>query len=250
MKRNTTDTFPIPDCLANKQKLETGHGFDQVFSIARVEKQNTACTFSEQKIGDQSPDLLGMQCEEVRVGVSSKVNFSKLTPAEQRLRYLNQAQEIKKLRRKLRKYSGQKGRREDSLLQKAIEKIKSAKHELDDQKMLVENLVQAINTGKLQPNTLGYNQVSTILRDVLGLACPDSKFAITLPEKLIPISSIEYDIYKKLPCTPGILRAMVGREQKGVEDPSELLRALHIQVFAGIQEGRIEIYKGREECPK
>ena len=123
MKRNLTDAFPIPPCLAAKHKLESDISSDHIFNIARVEKASTAGTVTEPKLGDQSPDLLGIQCEQVRVGVSSKVNFSKLTPTEQRLRFINQAQEIKRLRRKLRKYSGQKGKREDSLLQRAIDKV-------------------------------------------------------------------------------------------------------------------------------
>ncbi len=237
----------MPDCLAHKQKLESDSNSDQVFSIARVEKPGMTGSISEQKTGDQSPDLLGLPCEEVRVGVSSKVNFSKLTPAEQRLRFINQAQEIKRLRRKLRKYSGQKGKREDSLLQRAIDRVRTAKHELEDQKCLIENIAKAINSGRLLPGTLGYSQICTILRDVLGLPCPESKHSINLPEKTIPISQTEYEVYKKLPCTPGVLRAMIGREQRGVEDPSELLRALHIQVFANIQNEMYGIGKGRDQ---
>ncbi len=235
MKRSCdyiVDPEPLPSL---KQKLVgSDNSSDQIFSIARIDRNGTVGSMTEIKPGDQSPDLINLRCEKVRVGVSSKVNFSKLTPNEQRLRFLNQAEEIRHLRKKLHKYSAAKGKKEDSALQKAMERVKSAKCELEDQRLLVENLLKAINTGKLVPNTLAYNQICTILRDVLPVPCPQSAFALKLPEKSIPISKVEYDEYSKLPCTPAVLRALVGREQQSAEDPSELLRALHIQVFASI----------------
>jgi len=243
MKRNSTET-PLSDeqisVMSTKNKLETNvPGFEHIFSIARVDKNSTTGTLTENKLGDLTPDTCGIPCEKVRVGVSSKVNFSKLTPREQRLRFLNQADEIRRLRKKLRKYSGNKGRKEDSVLQKAIDKLRVAKFEIEDQKQLVENLIKAINSGKLVPNTLAYNQICTILRDLLALPCPESHHAIRLPEKTIPVSKLEYEEYMKLPCTPAVLRALVGRGQVGVEDPSELLRALHIQIFSSLSQTKM-----------
>lgn len=221
--------------MATKQKLcGLDSNADQIFSIARIDRSSTAGSLTELKQGDQSPELGTIRCEKVRVGVSSKVNFSKLTPGEQRLRFVNQAEEIRHLRKKLRKYSAGKGKKEDSTLQRAVDRVRAARFELEDQKLLVENLLKAINTGKLAPNTLPYDQICTILRDVLSLPCPVSPYAIKLPEKSVAISKTEYDAYAKLPCTPTVLRALLGREQTAVEDPSELLRALHIQVFADI----------------
>jgi len=234
MKRVCPDTFTLPPTLATKQKLETEQGFNQVFNVAQAENRSSALSHAETRPGDCSPDLVE-QCDEVRVSASSKVNFSKLSPAEQKQRFLNQAQEIKRLKRKIRKYSAQKGKKEDTILQKAVDKIKIARHEIDDQKYLIENLLKAINTGKLTPGSFSYCQICTILRDLLNLPCPESRHTITLPEKSIPISTVEYDVYKNLTCTPGVLRAMVGREQHGPEDPSELLRALHVQVFASME---------------
>ena len=235
MKRVSADTITCTVPVCTKFKLESNeHPFDQVFSIARVDKNYTAPTMTENRIGDLSPDLLGPIPEKIRVGVSSKVNFSKLTQKEQHLRFLNQAEEIRMLRKKLRKYTGSRGKKEDSMLQSAINKLKPVKFELEDQKLLVENLIKAINTGKLVPNTLAYNQICTILRVALGQPCPEAKYTIKLPEGTIPISKVEYEEYMKLPCTPGVLRSLIGKEQCGTEDPNELLRALHIQIFSNI----------------
>jgi hypothetical protein len=235
MKRISADNITRTMPEVAKYKLESNeHPFDQIFSIAHIDKNSTAPTMTAGQPGDISPDPLAPIPEKVRVGVSSKVNFSKLTPKEQRLRFLNQAEEINKLRKKFKKYSSNKGKKEDSMMQTAIDKLKVAKYELEDQKHLVENLIKAINTGKLVPNTLAYNQICTILRTVLSLPCPEAKYTIKLPEGTLAISKVEYEEYMKLPCTPAVLRTLIGKEQLEREDPNELLRALHIQIFTNI----------------
>jgi len=225
-----------------KCKLEsTDTGFSQIFTIARVEKGSTGdisgTTHSEIKTAD-----LCAEADKLRVGVSSKVNFSKLTSKEQLERFKNQAQEIRRLRKKLAKSMAAKSKKPNSEIQKALEKVKFAKHELEDQQFLVENIVKAVNSGVLLPNTLAYNQICTILRNLLGTQGASSKYMVRLPECTVPISTLEFEEYSKLPCTPGVLRALLGKEQRGVEDLSELLRALHLQAFKNImfsQQGKL-----------
>ena len=228
MKRNSAETS-IP-ASSNKGRAESADQcFGQIFSIARVEKCSTG-----DLSGTTPSDSKGIDSDRLRVGVSSKVNFSKLTSKEQLQRFQNQAHEIKRLRKKLTKCMNSKGKKESTELQRAVERIKVTRHELEDQGYLIENVVKAINTGKILPNTLPYNQICTILRGLLSIQCPQSKCNIKLPEATIPISTLEYEEYSKLPCTPGVLRSLIGKEQKGVEDLSELLRTLHLQAFRNI----------------
>ena len=235
MKRNSSDSLTGTPLACTKYKAErVDQGLGQVFSIARIEKSSTADASAANQIDSKNSDVLEPEPDKVRVGVSSKVNFSKLTAKEQRLRFQNQAQEIKKLRKKLSKYMSNKGKKENSELQKAMERIKSSKHELEDQSLLIENVVKAINTGKILPNTLPYNQICTILRDVLSIRSPSYKYSIRLPEGVVPISCVEYEEYMKLPCIPAVLRSLVGREQRNSEDLSELLRALNSRALSNI----------------
>ena len=235
MKRNSSDSITGGLASCTKYKVETNEQpLGQIFSIARVEKISTADASAQNFADIKSPDSLEHESDKIRVGVSSKVNFSKLTPKEQYIRFSNQAQEIKRLRKKLGKYTNSKGKKESSELQKAIEKVKSAKYELEDQSQLIENIIKAINSGKVAPNTLAYNQICTILRDVLAIQCPDSKYSIKLPEGTVPISCVEYEEYAKLPCTPAVLRSLIGREHRVIDDLGQLLRALHTQALTSI----------------
>lgn len=234
MKRLFAISFHEPEALVTKHKYgEKKPG--RIFSISRIERQNVSNSIMEQKSINPSYDTSNnpiltssKESKEVRVGVSSRVNFCKLTLAEQRERFVNQGQEIRRLKMKFRKYRKSTKSCKNVLLQKALEKIRKVKHDLEDQRHLLENLSAAIISGRLGSNSLGFSQISTIIRDLLGLDSPESRYFIDLPEKTIPISSIEYENYKKLPCTSAILRKILGREQKTTDDPKELLNSLSI----------------------
>ena len=150
---------------------------------------------------------------------SSKVNFSKLNRAEQERRYINQKQEIKKLKKQLRNYTKKNGN-------KALQHLYT--NELTDERLLLENMCRAVISGKLVPNTLAYNQICTILRDILQIPYTNKGYLISLPDKKLNISSIEYEAYSKLPFTDSILLRMIGREGREQEDPFKLL-----QIFSG-----------------
>ena len=165
----------------------------------------------------------------VRVGVSSKVNFTKLSTKEKYLRYHNQANEIACLRKSLRQYvSGGKKPRPD--VAKVLDKLKGYKHELEDQADLVLNLTRALSSGKLVPNSLAYNQICTILRDVLAISYPSCKHHIRLPETTVAVTSQEYSQYSELPCTAQIFRLLIGRKQEPLQGPEQQLLSLHRQM--------------------
>lgn len=153
-----------------------------------------------------------------RITASSKVNFSKLSPKEQKMRYINQKSEIKHLRRKLQKIE-----RSSKSFQNELNQVQDP-----EQKELIESLCKALITGKLKPNTLGYNQVCTILRDVLQIPCNGTSCSISLPDKELSISYIEYENYARVSWSDSILMKMLGRKEVTREDPLTML-----QIFSG-----------------
>lgn len=214
MKGNSTETTTFTNLA--KCKAETSdQSLNQIFTIARIEK------------GMELPES-----DKLRVGVSSKVNFSKLTSKEQLQRFQNQAQEIQRLRRRLSKLMLAKGKHEITDVQKAIDKVKAYKYELDDQRFLVENIVKGIIERTIAPNTLAYNQICTILREALHISPQETKYTIKLGETELPISILEYEVYTKLPCTPAVLHTLLGKQQEQPDNLGELLRVLNLQAFA------------------
>lgn len=157
--------------------------------------------------------------KEERIKVSSKVNFSKLSPAEQKLRYINQRNEIERLTKELELYTDK-----DNQMQEALNHIET----LPEQKLLLESLCRGIIKGKLKPNTLAYNQISTILRDSLEMPSSETGCYINLPDKKLQISPLEYNLYSAIPCTDSILLNIIGREKEGLSNPLELF-----QLFSG-----------------
>lgn len=152
-----------------------------------------------------------------RITASSKVNFSKLSSKEQKMRYINQRNEIRHLRRRLAKIESN-----SRLFQSELNQIQ------DPEKLLIENLCKALINGKLKPNTLGYNQVCTILRDILQIPCIGNSCSISFPDKELDISFIEYENYSKPSWSDSILLKTLGRKEMIHEDPLTML-----QIFSG-----------------
>lgn len=156
-----------------------------------------------------------------RVSASSKVNFSKLNLTEQKLRYINQKNEIKLLKNQLQKHlTKDKTSFQDSLSASDIY--------TPPYRTLLQTLCKALINGNLLPNTLAYNQICTVLRDLLQIPYSGQDYFISLPDKKLDISAIEYEEYSKIPCADPILLKIIGREQKQTADPFTLL-----QIFSG-----------------
>lgn len=172
--------------------------------------------------------------EEIRIGASSKVNFSKLSAEEQRYRYINQAVKVQKLKAQIKSLIKTKGKRINQSLRKAHEKLRNAKHEIEEHKFLLDNLLKAIISEQLGPNTLGYCQICTILRDVLGLPCEGSEHFLKLPERTISITSLEYKMYKDMMLGPEELRTIIGLPQLEEKDPGTKLRNLNMSMLSKI----------------
>jgi Zn-finger domain-containing protein len=120
----------------------------------------------------------------------------------------------------------------DEDLQKALKRLQEADDHLTylvenvylmDQRQLLERVTAAIGSHRLKLGTLPYNQIATILHDISELESPNSLYAIKLPDKTIPISAIEFEVYQKPYCTDKILRNILGREQNSIGGANELL---------------------------
>eukprot|EP00826_Nyctotherus_ovalis_P016388 TRINITY_DN1473_c0_g2_i1.p1 TRINITY_DN1473_c0_g2~~TRINITY_DN1473_c0_g2_i1.p1 ORF type:complete len:238 (-),score=27.67 TRINITY_DN1473_c0_g2_i1:206-919(-) len=176
---------------------------------AKSEKMTNPHSLHEHQHNDSSET----HGEDVRVGASSKVNFTKLSPEEQRFRYISQLYRIQKLKTQLKSYIQAKGKRVHQSLKKTHERLQRSKHDREGQKLALNDLFEGIITGRLAPNTLGYNQICTILRDVLEISGERNHHELRLQEKSIPISTLEYTAYKEMLLGQEELRAVVGRLQ-------------------------------------
>eukprot|EP00826_Nyctotherus_ovalis_P055903 TRINITY_DN7478_c0_g1_i12.p1 TRINITY_DN7478_c0_g1~~TRINITY_DN7478_c0_g1_i12.p1 ORF type:complete len:223 (-),score=56.35 TRINITY_DN7478_c0_g1_i12:111-779(-) len=212
MKRNSAETTSNSSTPHAELKTKSPN---QIFTIVRIER------------GAESGRV-----NKLRVGVSSKVNFSKLTSKEQLQRFRNQEQEIQQLRRRLGKLMLSKGKHVASDLRRAIDRVKYHKYELADQKLLIENVIKGITRKAIVPNTLAYNQICTILREALKLSPLEAKHSIKLDSVEVPISLLEYEVYSKLPCTPAVFHAFLGKELECTENIGQLLRTLNVEAFA------------------
>lgn len=189
-----------------------------IFEVTQVDPKNSL----SQSPRTSKPGEVKARLKRGRVSASSKVNFSKLNPAEQKLRYINQKNEIKLLKKQLHK---ELAKDSNTSLQGSlpVSDINAPPY-----RSLLQTLCKALISGKLLPNTLAYNQISTILRDVLQIPHSGQGHFISLPDKKLEVSSVEFEEYSKIPCTDPTLLKIIGREQKQLDDPFALL-----QIFSG-----------------
>jgi hypothetical protein len=231
MKRNWTQTH-TSGLFQSSSLSEGGHGHTTPGEHSKTVHQPPSPVLdrlSNVHPTDSSQDEGDPKNSKIRVGVSSKVNFTKLSRREKYMRYHNQAHEIKKLRKKFAQYSHCDTRKPRADVLRAADKAKTYKPDMEDQAEIVENLVHAVKTRVLLPGTLGYNQICTILRDVLHLSYPDWKYQLKLPETTVALSSYECMEYGKLSCTPQIYRLLLGRKHDAQDDPEHMLLYLHRQ---------------------
>lgn len=216
----TNSNRPIPQQPSSIIEIEKRTNGS--YSIKKQKNNNISC--HPKNFHEDSDDF---DCDNMRVGASSKVNFSKLNIDEQKKRYVNQAEKINRLKRKLEKFASIKGKRKNLSLLKAVEKIRGSRYDLEDQRFIMENTLKAINTGKLKTDSLGYNQISTIIRNSLGHSHESNLRELNVCGKPIAISDIEYNTYERCLCNESTIGIMMGMDK--IEKPSlgNQLRSLH-----------------------
>lgn len=137
--------------------------------------------------------------------------LARMTPRQQYACFQSQAYEIKQLRRKLRKSSKGRGKVLEEKVLEAKEVLKDAVFELPDQSFIIDNLVKALRTGALMPDTLQYDRLCAIVRNSMNLKV-ESKTGkyINLSGKNLAITEKEQRHYVQLPLNNSMLGTLVG----------------------------------------
>jgi len=101
----------------------------------------------------------------------------------------------------------------------ALKKIKSANFEIAEDKMVLENLISLLASGRLRPDSINYNIITTQIRAFLEEQkikhlIKDPKIYINFPEKEVYITKKELDFYKKAGIDENIYRTILGFRQE------------------------------------
>jgi hypothetical protein len=180
-----------------------------------------------------------------KISPFSKVNFSKLKAEEKDERLKNLAKLVKRLRRKVRNLENKVRFNPTKLLNKhiwnklginsknkylqpefqfdfdkickALRKVRNFdEFEFDDQKHLIENIINLVADDKLKIGSITYKKVCSILRPLIAkekikyISKKDSKITISFPETEVYISNKEYSKIARFKDNEEILRAVLG----------------------------------------
>jgi len=112
----------------------------------------------------------------------------------------------------------------------ALKKIKSANFEYAEDGMAIENLISLLASGKLRPDSINYNIITTQIRAFLEEQnikhlIKDPKIYINFPEKEVYITKKELEFYKNAGTNEAVYRTILGfkhqeevHENKGMYD--------------------------------
>ena len=177
----------------NKQYDTQNTTTTQIFRITRVDS-------TESQLPCQEDEL-----------ISTEEQLMAMTPKEQYSSFQTQAYEIKQLRRKLRKLSQKGGHELEASIQQAKEVLNEYDFEFEDQKDILDNLMKALKTGVLVPNTMKFDRLCTIVRNCMNLN-PKSKTdkSVYVEGREVKISKRESDQYLQCPNDDSIVKALLG----------------------------------------
>lgn len=180
-----------------------------------------------------------------KISPFSKVNFSKLSPEEKDDRLKNLAKLVKRLRRKVRTLENKVRFNATKLLNKhicnklgintknkyvlpefhfdfekvvkSLRKIRNFEEfEYDDQKHLIENIINLISEENLKIESLQYKKLCSIIRMLLPkekikyISKKDSKITVAFPETEVFITNKEYLKLAKYKDNEDIMRTALG----------------------------------------
>jgi hypothetical protein len=190
-----------------------------------------------------------------RISAFSKVNFTKLSAAEKEDRLKNLAKLVKRLRRKVRnlekkfkqnasktfnKYvthsivlntkktepntKNKEGANIKNKINLTIEKLCKAlnnlrnyeSHEYEDQKFILENLINLIADDRLSLDSIHFKKICTQVRLLLEeekirhTSSEEQKVVFSFPEKDVCITSKEYELYSQFKDKEDVMRAILG----------------------------------------
>jgi hypothetical protein len=210
-----------------------------------------------------------------KISPFSKVNFSKLKAEEKDERLKNLAKLVKRLRRKVRNLENKVRFNPTKLLNKhiwnklgintknkylqpefqfdfdkickALKKLRNyEEYEFDDQKHLIENIINVVADEKIKIGSLAYKKICSILRPLIPkdkikyISKKDSKITISFPETEIYISNKEYSKIARFKDNEEILRAVLGtydENEKTIKVTSEPPQPLNNNISSNLPFG-------------
>jgi hypothetical protein len=218
----------------------------KIFKIKKYVKYNKYLTeiFSDEEVSDNDKIIL-KDPKSKKISPFSKVNFSKLKSEEKDERLKNLAKLVKRLRRKVRNLELKVRFNATKLLNKhlwnklginsknkyllpefefdfdkvckSLKKVRNFNEfEFDDQKHLIENIINFIADDKLKLDSIQYKKICSILRNIIPkekikyISKKDSKITISFPETECYITHKEYSKIGKYKDSEDVLRAVLG----------------------------------------
>lgn len=218
----------------------------KIFRIKKYVKYNKFLSeiCSDEELSDNHKTEL-KEPKAKKISPFSKVNFSKLKAEEKDERLKNLAKLVKRLRRKVRNLENKVRFNPTKLLNKhiwnklgintknkylqpefqfdfdkickALKKVRNyEEYEFDDQKHLIENIINLVADENMKIGSLAYKKICSILRPLIPkekikyISKKDSKITISFPETEIYISNKEYSKIARFKDNEEILRAVLG----------------------------------------
>jgi len=254
-----TQTHTIENVTSDNIPLESSNNIHnakekpniKIFKIKKIIKFNKLLSeiCSEEEISESDKNFKNPMVK--KISPYSKVNFSKLKDEEKNDRLKNLAKLVKRLRRRVRNLEHKVKVNPSKLLNrylwsklgintknkylrpefelgfekivKALKKIKSYdEFEYNDEKHIIENLINLIANGDLKFDSLIYKKISSLIRLILPkekvkyINKQQGKVTISFPETEVCISNKEYLKIAKFKDNYDALRAALG-----IENPSD-----------------------------
>ena len=219
---------------------------EKIFKIKKYVKYNKFLQeiCSDEEISENEKKVYA-EPQSKKISPVSKVNFSKLSPEEKDDRLKNIAKLVKRLRRKVRTLENKVRFNATKLLNKHIcnklgintknkyvlpefhfdfekvvkclKKIRNFEEfEYDDQKHLIENIINLISEDKLKVDSLKYKKICSIIRMLIPkekikyISKKDSKITVAFPETEVYITNKEYLKLAKYKDNEDIMRTALG----------------------------------------
>jgi len=105
----------------------------------------------------------------------------------------------------------------------ALKKVRNFDFDYEEDKLVLENMINLLASGKLRPDSVNYHILATQIRTLLGddkikHLIKDPKIYINFPEKEVYITKKELDFYKKAGSDESVFRAILGFKQEEVQE--------------------------------
>jgi len=119
----------------------------------------------------------------------------------------------------------------------ALKKIKTANFDIEEDRMALENLISAVASGRLRPDSINYNIIATQIRSFLDEQkikhlIKDPKIYINFAEKEVFITKKELEFYKRAGTDENIYRTILGFKHEAQQGNNN--KGMYDQVLASL----------------